>query len=235
MFFPPAVRVAARAAAVAAVAAALVTAGCAGKTVAPTAPSAAVDPAEAARAKLVRWELQGKLGVRTNDLGAAASLLWRRDGARHHIELFGPFGSNRMVIKQDARAAVLRDNTSQTRRAKTAREVLFQSAGWHVPFEELTRWVVGLPASGGGEGETRDAAGNLSMLREAGWTVRYLAWDGAQNEFNLALPRTVYLSASPAVTAGLVHEKSGRPVERLEVRLALKRWRRLAGGLTLAP
>ncbi|MDD9850245.1 MAG: lipoprotein insertase outer membrane protein LolB [Gammaproteobacteria bacterium] len=229
-FFPPAVRVAVMAAAV------MAAAGCAGKTAAPTAPAPVVDPAQSARAKLVRWELQGKLGVRTNDLGGAASLLWRRDGARHHIELFGPFGSNRVVIKQDNHSAALRDSANQTRRAKTAREVLFQSAGWHVPFEELTRWVVGLPAGGEGEGEneTRDAAGNLSMLREAGWTVRYLAWDDAQNEFNLALPRTVYLSASPLVTAGLVHEKSGRPVERLEVRLALKRWRRLAGGLRLA-
>lgn len=217
-------------------AAVMAAAGCAGKTAAPTAPAPVVDPAQSARAKLVRWELQGKLGVRTNDLGGAASLLWRRDGARHHIELFGPFGSNRVVIKQDNHSAALRDSANQTRRAKTAREVLFQSAGWHVPFEELTRWVVGLPAGGEGEGEneTRDAAGNLSMLREAGWTVRYLAWDDAQNEFNLALPRTVYLSASPLVTAGLVHEKSGRPVERLEVRLALKRWRRLAGGLRLA-
>jgi len=229
-FFPPAVRVAVMAAAV------MAAAGCAGKTAAPTAPAPVVDPAQSARAKLVRWELQGKLGVRTNDLGGAASLLWRRDGARHHIELFGPFGSNRVVIKQDNHSAALRDGANQTWRAKTAREVLFQSAGWHVPFEELTRWVVGLPAGGDGEGEneTRDAAGNLSMLREAGWTVRYLAWDDAQNEFNLALPRTVYLSASPLVTAGLVHEKSGRPVERLEVRLALKRWRRLAGGLRLA-
>lgn len=217
-------------------AAVMVTSGCAGKTVAPTASPQAADPAVMARAQLVRWELQGKLGVRANDLGGAASLLWRRDGARHHIELFGPFGSNRVVIKQDAHAAALRDSANQTWRAKTAREVLFQSAGWHVPFEELTRWVVGLPAGGGGESETktRDAAGNLSMLREAGWTVRYLAWDDAQNEFNLALPRTVYLSASPQVTAGLVHGKSGRPVERLEVRLALKRWRRLAGGLTAA-
>ncbi|MCY4244488.1 MAG: lipoprotein insertase outer membrane protein LolB [Gammaproteobacteria bacterium] len=229
-FFPPAVRVAVMAAAV------MAAAGCAGKTAAPTAPAPVVDPAQSARAKLVRWELQGKLGVRTDDRGGAASLLWRRDGARHHIELFGPFGSNRVVIKQDNHSAALRDGANQTWRAKTAREVLFQSAGWHVPFEELTRWVVGLPAGGDGEGEneTRDAAGNLSMLREAGWTVRYLAWDDAQNEFNLALPRTVYLSASPLVTAGLVHEKSGRPVERLEVRLALKRWRRLAGGLRLA-
>lgn len=221
---------------VAVTAAVMVTSGCAGKTAVPTAPPAAAEPAVTARAQLVRWELQGKLGVRTNDLGGAASLLWRRDGARHRIELFGPFGSNRVVIKQDAHAAALRDSANQIWRAKTAREVLFQSAGWHVPFEELTRWVVGLPAGGEGEGEnkTRDAAGNLSMLREAGWTVRYLAWDDAQNEFNLALPRTVYLSASPSVTAGLVHRKSGRPVERLEVRLALKQWRRLAGGLTVA-
>ena len=206
---------------------ALLVAGCAGRAPAPdgAVPQAdgAVPQTTAARnlEEVRDWELRGKLGVRTDHKGSSATLVWQRTGDDHRIRLFGPLGGDRIIIEQDPGGAVLRNSKRKTWHGDSAREVLYQSIGWHVPFDEMTRWVVGLPANGGPYRDERDEDGRLKSITQLGWEVRYLEYDDpAQPD----LPSRVHLVALPETTGKLVYAETGEHVSRLEVRLVVKRW-----------
>jgi len=159
-------------------------------------------------ASVTRWELSGKVGLRSPEQKGQANVVWQRDGDTHRINLFGPFGAGQVVLDQDGAGARLRDAKRNEYQAANARDVLYQATGWVVPFEELTFWLAGLPAPGPTETLELDPWGRLKHLRQAGWDVEFLEYG---REGRLDLPRRV--NANRAST--------GQPVE---LRLVINEW-----------
>jgi outer membrane lipoprotein LolB len=130
------------------VAAVLATAGCA---MAPLRP-AADDPQKAfserieAMGAVDEWELRGRLAVRTRTRGESITMLWRRGGEEHYINLYGPMGAGRVILTRDAGGATLRDNEGKTYHDDSAEQLLYDVVGWRVPFRSLQHWVLGVVA-----------------------------------------------------------------------------------------
>lgn len=146
-------------------------------------------------ASVTRWELSGKVGLRSPEHNGQANVVWQRDGDTHRINLFGPFGVGQVVLDQDAAGARLRDGKRNEYQAATARDVLYQATGWVVPFEQLTYWLAGLPAPGAADALDLDSWGRLKRLRQAGWEVDFLEYG---REGRLDLPRRVNATRASA-------------------------------------
>jgi outer membrane lipoprotein LolB len=195
--------------------ASLVLGGCA---TAPRTPPPVGDPLaawgqrQAALRALERWQISGRVGVRSGDEQGQANVVWVRDGSRHRINLFGPFGGGRVVLTEDPGGAQLRDGKHETLEAPDARTVLYQRTGWDIPFDELQYWLTGVPAPGASNDLNLDAWGRLQTLRQDGWVVQVLEYE---QEDRYELPRRLVISRAGGDAAGR------GPVE---VKLVIKGW-----------
>jgi len=154
-----------------------------------------------------RWELSGKVGMRSAQQKGQANVVWQRDGDVHRINLFGPFGAGKVVLDQDAGGARLRDAKRNEYQAANARKVLYEATGWVVPFDELTYWLAGLPAPGRTDDLELDPWGRLKHLRQAGWDVEFVEY---AREGKLDMPRKVTATRT-----------GGEPVE---LKLVINEW-----------
>ncbi len=203
--------------------AAAVLTGCA---VTPQRPPAA-DPDRAWRERLAKtsglnhWEIKGRLGVRTHQRGGQATIVWKRDGDDHNINLYGPLGGGRAVLVETADGAEMKDTKKKTYYADNAEELLYRVAGWRVPFGAMKYWVLGLPAEQDAFEHTLDQWGRVSELRQAGWEIRFIEYRDYEG---MELPRKMFLKSSLALESGGGSAAASDEDERVEVRLVIKHW-----------
>ena len=170
------------------------------------------------------WHLRGKIAVRTASKngakGGSATLVWTYQHDQQQIELYGPFGSGRVLISAQPGRAVLKDTKGKTLEGATAAEVLHQQLGWQVPFEQLRYWVRGLPGPDATD-LTLDYAGRLKTLRQGIWRVEYEDYDAVNQ---LQLPRKLTITTAPGSME--IYARNGEYIgDQLSVKVLLKRWR----------
>ncbi len=189
---------------------ALLVAGCAAVPTRPVVDSAAVWASR--RADLITlnaWDIKGRVGVRSGPKSGQATVIWERRDDAHSIKLFGPLGGGLVQLTQDASGAQLRDSKNKVYTAASAQDVLLDSTGWTIPFDDLKYWLAGVPAPGSADELRIDDFGRLEFLRQSGWEIRFIEYEQqARHE----LPRKVFLQRMPL---------SSRDVE---VRVVIKRW-----------
>jgi len=168
-----------------------------------------------ALAPIADWDLRGRIALRNRDEGAQASLHWIRRDDSHRFTLVGPLGSGQMRLTQDAAGAELRDAERNVRRARDARALLRQAAGWDVPFEDLGWWVRGLPAPGAVTERVLDDDGRLRQLTQLGWEIEFLEY---ARYGRYELPSKLFIRRHDG--------PSGEDPDRatLEVRVVIERW-----------
>lgn len=213
---------AARIAAWPCIAAALLAAGCAFAPERPFAEDrrAAFDEHVREMRAVDEWELRGRLAVKTEKRGESISMVWRRNGGRdHYINLYGPMGAGRVILTQDADAAVLRDDKGKKHYDDSAEELLYRVAGWRVPFQSMQYWVLGATAPDGEYELDLDPWGRLDSLTQNGWKIDFQEYhyiDGRD------LPRKLVMNALP----GTEHIVGGEPGENetIQVKALIRRW-----------
>lgn len=170
---------------------------------------------------LDHWEIKGRLGVRTHKRGGQATIVWKRDGDDHNINLYGPLGGGRAVLVENASGAELKDSKKKTYYADNAEALLYQVAGWRVPFGAMKYWVLGLPAKQEAFEQTLDQWGRVSELRQSGWEIRFIEYrdyDGVE------LPRKMFLKSLAAREHITASGDGPGENDRVEVRLVIKTW-----------
>ncbi|MDH3376677.1 MAG: lipoprotein insertase outer membrane protein LolB [Gammaproteobacteria bacterium] len=174
-----------------------------------------------ALADLTDWHLKARLGVRTNQRGGTATLVWDRRQQRHKIDLFGAFGGGRIRITQDSQGATLTQAKRNAVTARSADALLFERTGWRVPFAAMSYWIIGLPAPGATQAAEFDGQGRLASLEQQGWRIEYSAYRAHRR---WELPEKITLVA---VGGGQTDEPvvagAGRS-SRVRVKLLVKEW-----------
>lgn len=170
----------------------------------------------AALLSIQRWELRGRLAVRTDERGGQASLTWRRDAARHSIRLNGPLGRGVVQITQDETGAVLRDAEQREFRAANAEELLYRYTGWSLPLAHLNYWVRGIPVPDLPVAQELDDSGRLKTLRQQGWEMAYKDYMRIEGH---ELPRHLTLTVHP--------DQANAEQPAIEVRLVIDAWARV--------
>lgn len=166
------------------------------------------------------WDLNGKIGVKTGKKGGSATLNWNYSDSIQEIELYGPFGGGRVHIHVQPEAAVLKDTKGREITGKTAKDVLYQRLGWHVPFEQLVFWSRGIPNSEATD-IVIDDFGRLKSLKQGIWSVEYQDYRNIREH---TLPRKFTISSLPGTME--VYDDDGNYLgDEFSVKVILKRWR----------
>lgn len=146
-----------------------------------------------------RWQLAGKMGIKTNTFAESATINWRQCGELFDVRLSSPLGQtvariegrgDQLTVWMDGREPVV----------TAAPETLLQEQlGWSVPIRALRYWVRG-EAAPGSDAQLTGPAGQPDALAQLGWQVRYPTW---HQRDAVALPAKVILS-DPQLQATLL-------------------------------
>lgn len=127
-----------------------------------------------AAAQLESWQVSGKLGLRLPDDNVSARLRWQQEGDQFRIDLSGPLGQGRVVVRGNSHKVRLTQSGSEPLEASSADELVWQATGWPFPASDLLYWVRGITAPKG-DYRIREYTpeGLLKTLEQDGWTVHF--------------------------------------------------------------
>ena len=139
------------------------------------------------------WQINGKLGIRSEQQSGSAVLFWLQRQDYFDIRLSGPLGqgSTRLIGRQGAVSLEIANRG--TFQATSAKELMQQQLGWSLPVEHLLWWVRGLPAPYSKSKLQLDSNSLLAKLEQDQWQVEYLSY---RTENNLQLPERIKLSGA---------------------------------------
>ncbi len=123
-------------------------------------------------AHLTHWELSGAIAAKQHQKAWSASMTWEQESAGHYrISLFGPMGGNAVTIEKNGHQVTYQEN-GHTQKASDINDFIRQKTGQSLPVTHLFYWIRGLKSPGHAT-ETRDSAGHLVILKQAGYTLTY--------------------------------------------------------------
>lgn len=124
---------------------------------------------------LTRWELSGKIGIRSSEENQSANLFWRQQDQKYVIEMTGPLGQGGARITGQPGNIQISIAGEGDFQAGSPEALLQETLGWSVPVEQFQWWVRGLPAPNSPSQQKMDNS-RLSELMQNGWHVRYLRY-----------------------------------------------------------
>lgn len=145
----------------------LLLAGCASAP-----PKAALRPAQTEQAA---FALDGRIAVRYDGEHPSGGIHWQHDADSDDILMLAPLGVTVAHIRRDASGATL-EASGKRYAAQDSGELMQQVLGWRLPLSGLPYWVMGLPVPGSMASVERDAHGQISVLQQDGWNIRYTAY-----------------------------------------------------------
>lgn len=127
----------------------------------------------------VQFELSGRLAIRYRDEGATGNLAWRHSERTDELLLTSPVGQGlARLVRQDAEVVLTLQDGRQMK-AADAEALTEQALGFRIPMAGLAEWVRGrLAPAPPPVREVRDGQDRLIELEQAGWTVRFVEYDG---------------------------------------------------------
>jgi outer membrane lipoprotein LolB len=161
------------------------------------------------------FELEGRVGVQRGGDAFSAGLAWRHGRDTDEIFLTNSFGQVQARLLRSLGEFSLIAQDGREFRAHDAETLTERVLGVRLPVSGLAAWIQGLadPAAGPPEASERDATGRLAGFEQAGWRIRYEAWDEASNR-----PTRLELS-----------------YPGLRLRVIVQSWKLAANGATPAP
>jgi outer membrane lipoprotein LolB len=146
----------------------LVLGGCASTPVAPLQKRAA----EAAQSP---FAFNGRVATRHEGERSSAGVRWTHRGGEDEILLLAPLGRTVARIHGDANGVELQTSNGYYT-AHDAEALTEQVLGWHLPMAGMRYWVLGLPAPDTPADIERAANGQVSLMHQNGWEIRYLRY-----------------------------------------------------------
>jgi outer membrane lipoprotein LolB len=125
-----------------------------------------------AQAELVPFAFNGRVATKHNGERTSAGVRWTHRGVEDEILLLAPLGQTVARIFSDAQGVLLEASGKQyfEQDAETLTERVL---GWHLPLAGMRYWVLALPAGGTAAVIERAENGQVSVLRQDGWEIKY--------------------------------------------------------------
>lgn len=152
-------------------------------------PSAPVPAPRPTQIEAAAFALNGRISIKHNDTRHSAGLRWVHRAESDELLLLGPLGQTAARVYRDVQGATL-DDGSKRYQAADAESLMQEVLGWQLPLGGLHQWLLGRATEGDALIE-RDGYGRIAVLRQDGWEVRYLRYDGEAAD---SLPSRLQLS-----------------------------------------
>lgn len=152
------------------------------------------------------FAMNGRISVKHNGSRESAGLRWIHQFKSDEILLLNPLGQTAARIYRDESLATL-DNGDRHYQDKDVESLMMQVLGWRLQLDGLHHWVLGMASDGAALVE-RDGLGRLTVLRQEGWEVRYLAYASDKVD---SLPTRMQLSRENLQLTLLIDEWEWNP------------------------
>ena len=116
--------------------------------------------------------IAGRIAVKHQAERSSATVRWKHSFEADEILLFAPLGKVMARINRDHQGLVL-DTPDKHYTAQNAEELTQQALGWQLPLSGLNYWVLAMPKPNSVFDVERDANGQITLLRQDGWTIGY--------------------------------------------------------------
>ncbi len=148
------------------------------------------------------FAFSGRVSVKQGEHRDSAGLRWVHRAPEDEILLLAPLGQTVARIHRDVQEVTL--EAGGKRYAAQDMEALMQQVlGWQLPLSGLRYWVTALPAPEGLSGMERNGNGQVSVLRQQGWEIRYTRYAAAMPD---ALPLRLSLKREDLEVLLLIDE-----------------------------
>ncbi len=153
--------------------------------------------------QLLKWEAQGKLGVRTPSTAKAVNFQWQHSPKQLEIKLHGALGLGSARLSRAQNGNFTLQTKDGTEQAESAESLLYATLGWSLPVAALEYWVKGVPTPEATiESQTFDNEGKLTHLQQQGWKLHYPKY----GEYgSLSLPKKIIASRDELRLTIVIH------------------------------
>ena len=148
-------------------------------------PSAPAPVARPAQPESAPFALNGRISINHQEKRHSAGLRWTHQAQSDELLLLAPLGQTAARVYSDTRRDVQRatlENDGELHQAGDVESLMEQVLGWHLPLNGLHHWVLGMAAPGSPAQIERADNGQIAVLRQDGWEVRYLKYADAGRE-----------------------------------------------------
>ena len=170
-------------------------------------PQASAPAVRPAQLETAAFALNGRISINHRGERHSAGLRWKHQVQSDEILLLGPLGQTGARIYRDARQATLEEN-GKRHQASDAETLMQQVLNWHLPLGGLHHWVLGMADASSPAKIERAANGQISVLQQSGWEIRYLRYDDAMPD---SLPKRMQLSHEDLQVQLLIDEWEWNP------------------------
>jgi outer membrane lipoprotein LolB len=170
-------------------------------------PSAPTPVARPAHPESAPFAMNGRISIDHQGERHSAGLHWAHQVQSDEILLLTPLGQTAARVYRDDSNATL-DEGGKHHQDVDAESLMQQVLGWHLPLVGLHQWVLGLPAAETPAQIERDGNGQITVLHQDGWEVRYLRYAGSKPD---SLPTRLQLSHEDMQLQLLIDEWEWNP------------------------
>lgn len=150
------------------------------------------------------FTLNGRIAVNFDSRHSSGGFRWLHEGDSDDITMLAPLGITIAHVRRDAGGALL-ETSGRQYVASSSEELMQRALGWHLPLRGMPYWVRAQPMPGSPASVERGANGQISLLRQDGWDIHYIAY---------AAP------ASDSLPLRMTMQR-----EKLEIRLLIDEWK----------
>jgi outer membrane lipoprotein LolB len=138
------------------------------------------------------FDVAGRLTARHGSNAFAASFRWHHESDRDEIDFISPLGQMVAVLSGDPHGVRLQGADGRVVTADDWAALTERGLGWPLPVDGLASWIQGAPRSGAPYTVEPGEADRVSVLRQDGWTIVYIAY--APDQEPTARPSRMTLS-----------------------------------------
>ncbi len=157
-------------------------------------------------AKLVQWDVEGKLAVYTASKNNSGNLTWRQRKEFYDLLITGPLGQGHLHI-EGSPGLVIATTPEEQAQAASLEALFAEHFDWQFPMNELRYWVRGIASPETDAQLTFNDDGELASIEQAGWQVEISRYESVSG---LPMPGKITITG-----------------EAIRLKLILKNWSNL--------
>jgi outer membrane lipoprotein LolB len=169
------------------------------------------------------WHISAKLGISSAQRNGSVTLNWQQTGKTFVIKLQGPLGQGNAVISGSQYNAKIQQPGKATLRSNNVDELVFDTFGWTLPFDDFIHWVVATanPKHIITNISFDPALGTLSNFEQSGWALEYSRYKLVDN---WVLPGRVKAQRLPSNSIQQNQNSNGADVQQTKLTLIIREW-----------
>lgn len=135
------------------------------------------------------FDINGRIAISDGNDGGSGRFEWQQRGLSTTLRFFAPVSARNWRLEVQPGQALLIESNGAIRVANSAEELLRRELKLNLPADALRYWVLGMRAPGAESEIELDDSGQLALLRQSGWEIRYVGFDQAHDP---PLPRKLF-------------------------------------------